>query len=69
MPAGGDQQVFARQRLSANLHGMRVNNAGTADDDVDSGILQQLGVNAVQPDDFLVLVGQQGIPVEVRVFH
>src|SRR3546814_18240111 len=65
-PAGGDEDGLRREALIADLHRVGVEEAGMAVIGLDPGIGEQLLVDALQPVDLLVLVGDEGGPVEAR---
>ena len=64
--AGGDQDVAGRDPAAAGLHDhrVRVGELGAGVHDGDAGPLQAGAVEAFEARDLLVLVGDQGRPVE-----
>ncbi|MNY29801.1 hypothetical protein D3C86_1638650 [compost metagenome] len=64
--AGGDEDVFGAVTLTAQLHAMRIEQARMTLEQGYAAVYQQVAVDAVEPFDFTVFVGDQGRPIELR---
>ena len=64
--AGGNQYVFGAVALTAKLNTVCVDNTCMAFQQGHATVHQQVTVDAIEPFNFAVLVGDQGSPVEFR---
>src|SRR5581483_10315741 len=63
--AGANQDIGGPDTFAVcHLHGVRINERGAALENLDARLLQKRAVNLFEAPDFLVLVGDQGFPVE-----
>src|SRR6185312_1029344 len=69
--AGRDQDLFRRDRaiLVEQTQRVRILEHGAIGEDIDAGRLDVSRIDGFKPRDFLVLVRDQGRPVELRFAH
>lgn len=67
--AGGDEDVAGAVALAFDFHFMRPGDPRMAFEQGHAAVDQQVAVDAIEPRNFAVLVGDQLRPVELRVFQ